>query len=722
MPTYYFSSSAGNDSRTSTQAQNSATPWQSISKHNSTVFAAGDVVSFARGDVFFGALVPGGSGSSGNVITYTSHGNGAEPLITGLSTLTSWTATGNARIYYAAVDVPRLNIVIIDGVLKGMGRYPNSSYLQYTDHVVNVISVLNFAALPSKTVGVDGPDWNLYLAQDSGIKYRWNGASYSAFTYPFGVGTQGVFGATVASLPFDPTDYEGVVRKDRYYVDRQKIIARSGSWLNVGRDTNWGNNDQNATNNNGFFIQGGLSCLDTDGDWFYDSVLKRLYVYFSGTPTGRVVQASLFASGMNLSSMAYLTMNNIKISGYNSNGIDTSYGGHFNISTCIMDYIGGNAIEGINGAGFITIHANNMSKCHNGAVNFYNVDNVTVTDNIVDTINPIQGMGKSGDAAGNGLHFYGNNQTVTGNRVTNCGFNGISFFAGNNLLVENNFVRRFCLLKDDGGGVYMYGITTQTFTNRSIHKNVVLDGIGSNNVGADGLGSYIGDIEFGLVYSVYLDNFTSQVSVDNNVLFSSTAGGVFVNLSGDNDITNNVIYDGKYCIAIASNGGVTSMNVSNNKVIAKTADQMCMFLVRYGNEADIVNYGTFDNNLYSRPAFEGATIRTSNGSSITDRTVAQWKTAFGKDAASTASLVTTGSVSNIRSDYNYGPSPLTLSLGAVYKSVTNVLLNGSEVLPAFGGSVKIWQSALVGGGVKIRTNPAGKILFNPNNNKILTTI
>jgi len=53
---YYFSSTDGDDSRTSFQAQDSSTPWRSINKLNSifSSLQAGDVILFKRGDVFYG--------------------------------------------------------------------------------------------------------------------------------------------------------------------------------------------------------------------------------------------------------------------------------------------------------------------------------------------------------------------------------------------------------------------------------------------------------------------------------------------------------------------------------------------------------------------------------------------------------------------------------------------------------------------------------------------
>ena len=62
---YYFSSSNGDDSRSAIEAQNPSTPWKTISKLNiiSGTLNAGDRVLFQRGDVFYGSITMGKSGT-----------------------------------------------------------------------------------------------------------------------------------------------------------------------------------------------------------------------------------------------------------------------------------------------------------------------------------------------------------------------------------------------------------------------------------------------------------------------------------------------------------------------------------------------------------------------------------------------------------------------------------------------------------------------------------
>jgi hypothetical protein len=92
--TFYVSSS----STSSTEDGSINNPWKSLDEVNSQTFKAGDGILFKRGDTFRGTLIPSGSGSSGNVITYSAYDSGAKPLILGskdISSTGSWTNTGD---------------------------------------------------------------------------------------------------------------------------------------------------------------------------------------------------------------------------------------------------------------------------------------------------------------------------------------------------------------------------------------------------------------------------------------------------------------------------------------------------------------------------------------------------------------------------------------------------------------------------------------------------
>jgi hypothetical protein len=138
---YYFSTSTGVDTRTSTQAQNPATPWKTITKLNSffSSLLPGDSVLFKRGESFYGKIIVAKSGNASLPIVIGAYGTGARPEITGFTTLSSWTNEG-AGIYSKIISCEsKPTFVSINGMQTPMGRYPNAgAYLTVDSHISNI--------------------------------------------------------------------------------------------------------------------------------------------------------------------------------------------------------------------------------------------------------------------------------------------------------------------------------------------------------------------------------------------------------------------------------------------------------------------------------------------------------------------------------------------------------------------------------------------------------
>ena len=88
--TYYVDSANGNDSYTTTQAQNQATPWKTINKINNSTFQPGDNILFKRGQIWREQLTVPSSGTNGNPITFGAYGTGANPKIYRTDTYSAW--------------------------------------------------------------------------------------------------------------------------------------------------------------------------------------------------------------------------------------------------------------------------------------------------------------------------------------------------------------------------------------------------------------------------------------------------------------------------------------------------------------------------------------------------------------------------------------------------------------------------------------------------------
>jgi hypothetical protein len=635
---YYFSSVSGDDSRTAVQAQSPSTPWKSLDKFNAVnpSLRPGDSVFFKRGETFYGVMNVRSSGVSGNVIYYGAYGTGASPVISGFVTLTSWTAYGSG-IYYTPLDVPSLNMVTINGEAKGMGRYPNTGFLNYENNNANLSITDN--ELPAS------PNW---------------------------------------------TGAEIVMRKYRFILDRHTVTSQVGKTLNYNTSiTNGNNNDFLPVKGNGYFFQNSLQTLDVFGEWYYDPTAKRLYVHFGGgSPSSYVVKASSKDLNASVETVDYVTLENLSFEGANQKGMNISYATNVLVQNCSFSNQGSSSIYGDH-ISYVTIKGGSVNTSFSNGINFeHNANNCTVDGVEVRNSNTIAGMGRSGTGVSIGISIFGDNTTIINNRVINSGYSGIQFL-GDNILVEKNYIDTFCTIKDDGGGVYTYlGQAVVANVNRKVKNNIILNAIGAQ-AGAE---AYYYE-PFGKGAGIYLDEHVNNVEISGNTLANGDWAGIFMHNIHDNVISNNLIYNHRYQVHISqydANGKNNAMN--NNQYIARTASQYTFYYRTFFVDNPSM-LGTLNNNYYARPIDDNATIQVDNlwsgGSGTAYLSLAQWKSSYGQDAASQKSPLTYASNinDNLRFEYNDGNTTKVISLPASYVDVKNNQYAGNIALAPFTGLV-----------------------------------
>ena len=268
---YYFSTS-GNDANNGTST---STPWKTISKFNS-VFASkspGDIFLFNRGNVFYGNLIISRSGSSGKPITIGAYGTGANPVISGFTTVSTWTNLGN-NIWESTSTVSGLstaNMVVINGVNTAMGRYPNTGYLPYQ--------------------------------------------SFS--------GTTSITSSSLSGSP-NWTGAEAVIRKQRWIIDRNLITAQSGGKLTYKASSTYA-----GQAGYGFFIQNDSRTLDKQNEWYYNHSTRKLRIYSTSTPTN--VQITTKDTLAYMKYRSYITFDNLSFKGANKNAFVILSSNHITI-------------------------------------------------------------------------------------------------------------------------------------------------------------------------------------------------------------------------------------------------------------------------------------------------------------------------------------------------------------------------------------------------------
>ncbi|WP_157580638.1 Ig-like domain-containing protein [Segetibacter koreensis] len=644
--TYYFSTSSGNDSRSSSEAQNPSTPWKTINKLNSffSSLNPGDAVLFKRGETFYGSITINKSGTSGSPILIGAYGTGNRPVITSLVTLSGWTANSSYKgVYECSANSAfgaAVNVVLLNDVEKGMGRYPNADatnkgYLTLESHGTNTITDNELSSSPN-----------------------WTGA-------------------------------ELVIRPCHWKLDRYKINSHSGHTIN------YAGND--AQNNYGYFIQNSIKTLDQLGEWYYNPSTKKLSMYFgSNSPSSYTVKASALDYLIYSKSRSYVIFDNLTFKGANQDGIDINSGNNIQIKNCDVLFSGKDGVS-LSNHSYFTIENCTVSNSYNNGISAGSSNpHAIVRNNIVKNSYSVAGMGQSGDGQGAGIRIN-ENGLAEYNQITNSGFLGIAM-GGNYCVVKNNYIDTFCFVKDDGGGIYAYNASNSVNnTGRKVTGNIILNGIGAHEGTS---------VTFSSADGLYFDGFINGVEISGNTIANSNRG-IYLHNNRDITVTNNTSYNngwGQLHMKHDASGGFRNQTITNNIFFSKTSDQPVTAVLSRFDNADIKSAGNMDYNFYARPinpsALINATIylyQSNQKKTMADLPV--WKSTYSKDANSKLSEKTFKQYpdDNIKFVYNATKADKTVSLNTTYVDARNQKYSNSITLKPFTSAVLIKDGTVTTG-------------------------
>ncbi len=642
---YYVSALSGNDSYSTLQAQNRATPWKSVAGLNQVMnqLAPGDSVLFERGGVYYGTLNIAANGMAGFPVYFGAYGSGANPVITGFTALTNWRLyAGN--IHYAILDAPALlNMVTLNGVARGMGRHPNTGYLNYENCQTNV-SIADYQLTSS-------PNW---------------------------------------------TGAEVVMRKYRFILDRYKITSHVDSTLFYSATTADGGPGYGwPVKGNGYFFQNHLNTLDQQGEWFYKAANDTLFMHFGGSsPAGFDVRASTVAINCEVKNASYVVIENLDFEGGNNRGLKLATAQNIIVRNCRFYNQGAHGIhaESVNN---VTVEGGSVTTSFSNGIFFDLVENCTVDGVTVRHSNTIPGTGISSTGIGVGITMNGNANRVINNRIFNSGYNGIAF-NGDKVLIERNLVDSFCLIKDDGGGIYSYtGDANTTAVERTVKDNIILNAIGA----AAGAESYHWYENFGKAAGIYLDEHANHLQIIGNTVAGGNWAGIIFHKAHSNKVNGNLFFNHRYQVLVSQyidargNNFAGNNELKRNEFVAKTAVQNAFYFRTFIPGDRPSNMGTLDSNVYARPLNDTMPIKVDldydPGRASLTLTLAQWKALYGLDPASTTSPLTfTANIDDsLRFEYNDTHLPKTIHLIGSYRDMRGVPQSGALSLPPFSGIV-----------------------------------
>ena len=616
---YYVSSSGGNDLNTGRSIDQA---WRSLEKVNSFKPAPGDKILFKRGDWWEGTLTVGASGTSGNPVVYGAYGVGEKPRILGSKRIEGWTLH-SGKIYKAKVYTGDFNQLFINGERIQLARYPKKGYCDVTTSH----STTKFAS-----TGLKGD-----------INYT---------------------GATA------------VIRTNAWGMATKIVTASSSNTITVNSAPQY-----TITVGDGFFLNNKLEFLTAPGEYYYDSAAKTVYLWTPNgdNPENYRVRGSVLSNLLYLYGKQYVTIENIELSQSSGVAAFADYCNYLTLDKLDIlnadskgifinhDKFGTYQNIKIDGANHIAFHAQYTS--------YSNITDNTITNTAMFENLGLTGMG--GEQDGRAFtNSAGTDNIIRYNRIENVGYSGISWRTPNTI-IDKNFIKNVCMVKDDGGAIYTFSPTAAEIgsAGSKVTNNIVLYSRGTS----EGIGSI-----FSTGYGIYMDNNVHDVVIENNTVAFSGQGAIHLHQNKNILVTGNTLFDARFLVyADQENGDCT---VSNN--------------IMYGFDRDFENYSTvklvgerngathiYKNNKYYNPLRSEGLFRCQENY----YDFVKWQsTVAGRDAGST--FVNTPLKTGEKEElfYNDTKETKTFELGiAVYRALDGTNVSGKISLEPFTSRILI---------------------------------
>lgn len=251
----YYVSTTGDDTTGTGSISN---PWRTIQKAADTM-VAGDTC-IIRGGTYRETVTLSKSGTSTSPLTFQAY-DGETVTVSGADPVTGWT-NYSGSIYYAAMtgSLGTKDQIFANGQMQFQARWPNSTSLDPLNPTFGTVD-------SGSTTTINDAD----LTQAAGYwvgKTLWcvPGTGYKSYTST-------ITSSNVGSITFNAIGVAAVA----------------------------GNN---------YYITGDLQDLDSPGEWYYDSVTSRLYLWAPGgvDPNTITVEAKKRTYAFDLSSRSYMSL------------------------------------------------------------------------------------------------------------------------------------------------------------------------------------------------------------------------------------------------------------------------------------------------------------------------------------------------------------------------------------------------------------------------------
>jgi parallel beta-helix repeat protein len=674
--TTFYLSSKGIDNNSGTSP---SLPWGSLKKLAASMnqLRPGDSILLERGSIFYGELVIQTKGLAGKAVYVGAYGKGADPVIKGSLPITKWVHfrenIWRGECPECESEPPNL---FLNNASQPLGRHPNEGYA--TSSRGDSLSMVD-----NSTNHPDG---------------FWDEA-------------------------------EVVVKSSRWTLDNLPVIKFSHQTFYFSVPSSY-----KIPNETGYFIQKHLATLDAHGEWYFDKKNKSIYIYLNASehPNKKKIDASTNDVGLSISNSNHLIIRNLSFFGHHNairiiNSHDVSLG---NLS--ISD-------TGINGMEITGCTRPNVEQCtilntNNNGVVWHNNDGGIFRRNIIRRTGVQAGRGISGNGTYNALSITSDNPAVGKNliqfnTIDSTGYLGIDFRTSHTRIL-NNEIRNFCLVKDDGAGIYTW---------RNAHGDNLIEGNIVFNKKQDG--PKTPDHVF--ASGIYIDDGSANILVRGNTVAHCALAGIFLHNAEKITVTENTLFDNgfhspntergqlliKFDAIIPKNDRNPGLIISKNKFIF-ARDATYGLFVSSDKASDFNKLGKLWENIYvgneTTRAIAQLCHQKDQCSSVSAFRLEDWslakdqekKSIFRKIAPRSSdtvnkNLIQNGSLKNETDGWMTWPEQASLKLDSDTQRMLEVApASGNEVLLYHAGFM-LRQGTLYRLSFRARSNAKSNIEFVP---------
>lgn len=433
------------------------TPFRSIDKVNS-VIQGGDTIAFKKGGTYYGKLAL----SNKDNITLISYGSGSLPILKSTKIVnSSITVNGNVYSYQDNTLPAEINNLYANTIKQTVGIYPKSSYYHPTGGWVNYLDDTNNPAVDN----------------------YWDGCQ------------------VVHSAYF-------------WYILKQRVSTYTSKRFNYV-----GESQYKPRNAGGYFIQNHINCLQSDGEYAYNSSSKTVHVYSTSAIT--TLEIPIGDHLFYFNNCDNITIKDLNFDLTPIDQVRAFYCNNVLISNCKFSNSGVNGINFYSNSN-CTVKNNAFEDIGNSAIVGTLVAGFQVTDNTLDRVAYIIGQELDTATQGTGIFMSASHTgLIKNNDIKNISGNGVFIQASGDVNVYQNWVHKICLNKHDLGGIYYNYCNSTSQTNYNLPSHQIT--IDSNIIEDVFLGDKVVDFGGGVsgkeIYGIYCDDYNEGSIVTNNYIY-----------------------------------------------------------------------------------------------------------------------------------------------------------------------------------------------------------